>query len=102
MTDFRIAHLAVRKTDIHPARAERRLWIGGVKIIVIRGCGEHRGIAIFGGLVPSSRINSPTVANYQNNRLLRHDSVFDSKIAADAIKMSLEKDVVKNGRCLSS
>ena len=71
MPNFRIAHLAFGKPDIHPARAQAAHWIRRVEMVVIRClCEKCRVPVRFRGL-PAMRINPPSVPNNQHH-WLRH------------------------------
>ena len=68
MADFRVAHLAVGKSDIGAARAEFAARIIVIKPIVKRRAREKRGVSVFFCLAFAARINTPAVANDQHYR----------------------------------
>src|SRR5205807_3122368 len=63
MADFRVAHLAIGKSDIGAARAKFAAGIIAIELIVKRGLGEQGGVAIFFRLRFAAGIDAPAVAN---------------------------------------
>ena len=48
MAHFRVAHLAIRKTDVHPGCTDISFGAHGRKTIHIRRIGCRNGVAVFG------------------------------------------------------
>src|SRR5216683_1933962 len=53
MADLRVAHLALRQTDVSPTGAQLRAWIIRVQLVV-KGSGcEQRGVSVLVALFPA-------------------------------------------------
>src|SRR4029077_6632531 len=85
---FRVAHLALRQTNIHAARTESRPGISAVKVIVKGSLRQERRIPILLSFLSASGIDPPAIANYQNNRFLAHTCLpFELIRTGQAIKI---------------
>src|SRR6266487_1291714 len=58
MSNFRIAHLPIRQTNIGPAGAQFTAWIIPIELVVKRRPREERCVSIFFALLPTARINA--------------------------------------------
>src|SRR5438552_15860960 len=67
MADLGIAHLAFGKSDIGAARAQSAPGIIAIELIVKRGLGEERGVAVFLCLRFAAGIDAPAVANNEHH-----------------------------------
>jgi hypothetical protein len=69
---FRIAHLALGQADIQAAGAQAAMRVSRQEMIVKRRLAQHGGIAVAFGAFGRARIDAPTVADDENDRI-RHD-----------------------------
>ena len=67
MSNFRIAHLPIRQTDIGSAGAQFTAWIIPVERVVKRRPREKRCVSIFFALLPTAGINAPTIPNDEHD-----------------------------------
>jgi hypothetical protein len=67
MSNFRIAHLSIRQTDIGPAGAQFTAWIVPVELVVKWRPREKRCVSIFFALLPAAGINAPAIANNEHD-----------------------------------
>src|SRR2546423_11284 len=68
MADFRIAHLAFRKSNVGAARAQFAAGIIAVESIVKRRARQQRSIAVFFCLRFAARVDAPAIANDEHDR----------------------------------
>src|SRR5947207_5577174 len=67
MSNFRIAHLSIRQTNIGPAGAQFTAWIIPTELVVKRRPCEERCVSIFFALLPTAVINAPAIANHEHD-----------------------------------
>src|SRR4051794_23045596 len=82
MAYLRVPHLPVGQSDIAAAGAEFSTWVIAVKAVVKRRARQQGGVAILFALLPSARIDSPAVADNENDGL-RHAVSFATLGVAD-------------------
>ena len=78
MAHLAVAHLAFWQTHILTARADRRVWIGGVQMIMKRRARQQGRIAIDFGFFFAAGIDAPAVADDENNRFFGHERAASS------------------------
>src|SRR5947209_17737773 len=68
MADLRVAHLALRQTDVTPTGAQPRAWIIRVQFVV-KGSGcKQRGVSVLVALFSATWIDAPPVPNHKPHR----------------------------------
>src|SRR6266699_4464037 len=67
MSNFRIAHLSIRQTNIGPAGAQFTAWIIPIELVVKRRPREERCVSIFFALLSTAGINAPAIANNEHD-----------------------------------
>ena len=71
MAYFRVSHLSFRQTNVETAGAKFPAGIIAVKLVVKRRVSEQRGVSVLLAFFPTARVNSPAIANDENDRV-RH------------------------------
>jgi len=68
VADFGVAHLSLRQTDVRTTGTQFPSGIIAVKPVVERGAGKQGGVAVLLAFFAAAGIDSPTIANDENNR----------------------------------
>jgi hypothetical protein len=72
VADFGITHLPAGQADVLATAAEFTHGIGGVEVVVERGFGQKRGVALFFGSGTAVRADTPAVADDEDDRFFFH------------------------------
>ena len=82
VADLRVAHLPFRQPNVETAGAQPSARVIAIEAVVKWRPRQQRRIAIFFALLAAARIDSPTVANNENDRP-RHEGSFATLVKTD-------------------
>src|SRR5690349_20206060 len=96
VSDLRVTHLPRREPDVHTRRAHAAYGVGPIQLIMKRGTGKQRRVAVSLRLLSSVGIDAPPIPDDQNH-WLRHTG-----IDYGGRKMSQMARVKKSHECSKS